>query len=246
MKTTLNFLLFCCLVMVACSKQNDDDNNNETPENCIISKLSQQGDTAALSTYYSFTAQGLPARVKGVNYEINFSYSGNKVTQTEGGHTTIYIIGQDSLAQYSLVTDGRNIDSTVYLYNTEKYRIKSIHFFNGIKKDSVGYVIENGNVKSMIHYNEFGYVNYFRDFTYHINLEAKHWMYTKLNSDYGYLYYPWLGRPNKNLVKSSAQYGQLDAYNYLFDSKGKIEKMQVTIFGTPDFSYNINVEHTCK
>lgn len=246
MKTTISIFLFCCLVFAACNKQKNDDDSNGTPDNCIISRLSQQGDTAAYNIRYSFNAQGLPVNIKATNYEINFSYSGNKVTQTEGPHVTVYTIGTDSLAQYSVVKNGGNTDSTVYLYNAEKYRIKSIHYYNGVKKDSIGYVIENGDVKSMTYYNEYGYVNYFRDFVYHANLETKHWMYTRLNGDYGYFYYPWLGKPNKHLLKSSSQYGDLDAYNYQFDKNGKIENMQVTIFGTPNLSYTINVGHDCK
>jgi hypothetical protein len=246
MKTlTKTIPLVILVVIAACGKKANDDSNG-TPGNCVISRLSQQGDTAALSTYYSYNAQGLPTRIKAVNYEINFAYNGNKVIQTEGAHITTYTIGTDSLAQYAIVRDGSNVDSTVFLYNAEKYRIKSIHFFNGVKKDSIGYVIENGNVKSMTYYNEYGYVNYFRDFVYHTNLETKHWMYTKLNGDYGYFYYPWLGKPNKNLLKSSAQYGDLDSYNYSFDKNGKVEKMQVTVYGTPNISYTINVGHDCK
>jgi len=232
--------------MAACIKNGKDDTGNETIENCVISHLSQQGDTTALSTYYSYNVQGLPTRIKAVNYEINFAYNGNQVIQTEGTHVTVYTIGTDSLAQYAIVRDGSNVDSTLFLYNSEKYRVKSIHYFNGIKKDSIGYVIENGNVKSMTYYNEYGYVNYFRNFIYHSNLENKHWMYTKLNGDYGYFYYPWLGKPNKNLLKSSSQYSDLDNYNYQFDQKGKIEKIQVTIFGTPDITYSIQVGHTCN
>ena len=196
MKITNPIFLFCCFLLTACSKQSNDD--SKTPDNCVISKLSQQGDTTA------------------------------------------------SLAQYAIIKDGINVDSTVFLYNSEKYLVKSIHYFNSVKKDSIGYVIENGNVKSMTYYNEYGYVNYFRNFTYHSNLETKHWMYTKINGDYGYFYYPWLGKPNKNLLKSSSQYSDLEDYTYQFDQNGKIEKIQVTIFGTPNISYSINVGHTCR
>jgi len=244
MKITNPIFLFCCFLLTACSKQSNDD--SKTPDNCVISKLSQQGDTTALSTNYSFNAQGLPTRIKAVSYEINFSYNNSQVIQTEGSHTTTYTIGTDSLAQYAIIKDGINVDSTVFLYNSEKYLVKSIHYFNSVKKDSIGYVIENGNVKSMTYYNEYGYVNYFRNFTYHSNLETKHWMYTKINGDYGYFYYPWLGKPNKNLLKSSSQYSDLEDYTYQFDQNGKIEKIQVTIFGTPNISYSINVGHTCR
>ena len=233
-------------MFTACNKQKNDDDTNGTPDNCIISRLSQQGDTAALNTYFSFNAQWLPTRVKTSGSEIIFSYNENKVIQQEAGITRVYTIGNDSLAQYSILKSGADKDSTIYMYSNEKYLIKSIRYLNGVKKDSVGYVIENGNVKSMTYYNEFGYVNYFRTFTYHTSLEAKHWMYTKLGGDYGYFFYPWLGKPNKNLIKSSAQYSDIDSYTYEFDSNGKIKKIQVTVFGTPNISSTVNVEHSCR
>lgn len=244
MKLTVQTSLFL-LLLCGCTKNGSDDPGT-TLENCTVARVWQQGDTAALSTNYSFNALGLPVRIKAVNFEINFAYSGNQVIQTEGLHVTVYNIGTDSLAQYAIVRNAANVDSTVFFYNTEKYRVKSVHYFNGIKKDSIGYVIENGNVTAMTYYNEYGYVNYFREFSYHTNLEAKHWMYTKLNGDYGYFYYPWLGKPNMHLLKSSKQYSDLDAYTYQFDSNGKVEKMQVTIYGTPNSNYTVNVGYSCK
>jgi len=237
--STLLYLLFVC----ACSKKSE---TNDTPENCDISRLSQQGDTTALNTYYSYNPQGLPARIKASNYEVNFSYADGKVFQEEGGITRVYTIGTDSLAQYSIIRFGADADSTIYLYNAEKYQVKSIHYFKGIKKDSIGYVIENGNVKSMTYYNEYGYVNYFREFTYHTNLDAKNWVYTKLTGDYGYFYYPWLGKPNKNLLKSSAQYTEIETYNYQFDAGGKIGKFTITSIGTPNVTATINIDYNCR
>lgn len=243
MKTNIFFLLGL-VMLAACSKQSGS--NDDTLDNCMIARFSQQGDTAALNTYFTYNAQGLPAQIKRVGYETNFSYSGNKVLQEEAGNIRVYTIGTDSLAQYSVSTYNSNTDSIAYIYNADKYLIKSIHFYNGVKKDSIGYVVENGNVISMTHYNEYGYVNYFRTFTYYSNLEAKHWMYTKLAGDYGYNYYPWLGKPNKNLVKSSAQYSDIEAYSYTFDKNGKVEKIQFTVFGLPDIRYIVNVGYNCR
>ncbi len=243
MKTTLFFLLGL-IVLASCSKQTGADDG--TLDNCMVARLSQQSDTAALNTYFTYNTQGLPTKIKRVGYETNFSYSGNKVFQEEAGNTRVYTIGTDTLALYSVATYNANTDSVVYFYNADKYLIKSIRYYNGIKKDSIGYVVENGNVTSMTHYNEYGYVNYFRTFTYYSNLDAKHWMYTKLAGDYGYNYYPWLGKPNRNLVKSSAQYSDVEAYSYTFDKNGKVEKIQFTVFGLPDLVYILNVGYNCK
>lgn len=243
MKTIIFFLLGL-FVLASCSKQTGADVG--TLDHCMVARLSQQSDTAALNTYFTYNAEGLPTKIKRVGYETNFSYSGNKVFQEEAGNTRVYTIGTDTLARYSVATYNAITDSIVYFYNADKYLIKSIRFNNGIKKDSIGYVIENGNVTSMTYYNEYGYVNYFRTFTYYSNLDAKHWMYTKLAGDYGYNYYPWLGKPNRNLVKSSAQYSDVEAYSYTFDKNGKIEKIQFTVFGLPDLRYTLNVGYYCK
>jgi len=52
MKTFTKTIPFIFLIiMAACIKNGKDDTGNETIENCVISRLSQQGDTTALSTY---------------------------------------------------------------------------------------------------------------------------------------------------------------------------------------------------
>lgn len=239
------YLLIFLFCITGCTKETDET-AKEILDNCVLTKISQQGDTTALSTNYIYAGNGLPAKIKGTNFEINFSYSVNKVLLQEGGITREYTLGNDSLAQYSITRFGSDTDSSVYFYNQDKYQIKSIRFFNGVKKDSIGYVIANGNVISMKFYNEYGYVNYFRDFTYHSNIETKYWMYTKLGGDYGYFYYPWLGKPNKNLLKSTAQYGVLDSYDYQFDIGGKIEKISVTNYGLPTVITSLNLSYSCN
>ena len=71
---------------------------------------------------------------------------------------------------------------------------------------------------------------------------------TKLGGEYGYFYYPWLGRPNVNLMKKQTQgiWGMVE-YQYEFNASGFISKIFETSLGSvPPYTTTLSVEHDCK
>jgi len=247
MKSVLAFsavFLTTIVFIYSCTKTNEP-----IYEDCQLTRTSSTSDTSILSTSYYYDAQGMLIQIKSTQYQIDISYSGNKVIKTEGGAQIEYTIGPDTTAISSTSipsTPGEQIYSMVYTYDANKYLVKSVGYLDGVIWDSVSQVVVNGNVIRTSWHQHNG-VDIANDYTFYTD-SAKIWTYTKLGGEYGYFYYPWLGRPNVNLMKKQSQgiYGMLE-YQYEFNASGFISKIFETVPGNvPPYTVTFNVEHNCK
>lgn len=249
MKRVLQFpflLSLATVLLYSCTK-----NDEPIYSSCQLTRIVQPGDTAALSTRYSYDANGFLTRIQATNYAIDITYSGNKVIKSEPGVSIEYTIGPDSLAISSrqiTANPGDPVYTVEYFYDANKYLVKTVGFFDGVRWDSTWRTVDNGNVVQHSYRQHNTVVDIVNDYSYYTDLEAKLWTYTKLGGEYGYFYYPWLGRPNKNLMKRQSQGTfQMADYKYEFNSSGFISKIIYTsLDSNPPYSVNWSLEHDCK
>jgi len=247
-KVSLKFIFVCVSAIVflfSCTKTDEP-----IYENCQLTRIVYPGDTSYISTRYYYDANGLLTQIKATQEQIDISYSSNKVIVTQNGYQGEYTIGPDSMAiAYTSIpsTPGESIYSRVYTYDANKYLIKWVGYWDGVLWDSASQVVVNGNVVRNS-YREHGRVeDIVNDYSFYSD-SAKIWTYTKLGGEYGYFYYPWLGRPNVNLMKKQTQgiWGMLE-YQYEFNASGFISRyFQSQLSSAPPYTETISVEHNCQ
>jgi len=219
-------------------------------EDCQLTRTSSAGDTSSMSTRYYYDANGLLTQIIATQYQIDISYSGNKIIKNEVGSLIEYTIGPDSTAISSTSipsSPSEQIYSRVYTYDANKYLVKWVGYLDGVIWDSASQVVVNGNVVRNSYREHNRVEDIVNDYSFTAD-SAKIWTYTKLGGEYGYFYYPWLGRPNVNLMKRQTQgvWGMVE-YQYEFNASGFISKIFETSLGSvPPYTITLNVEHDCK
>lgn len=234
------------IALFGCGKSDDPIYNS-----CQLTRIVQPGDSSAVSTRFYYDANGALISIQAVNYRIDFTYSGNKIIKEEAGVRTEYTIGPDSTTVSSKqVTDNPSdpIYTVDYFYDENKYLVKTIGYLDGVLWDSSWRVVENGNVIKHTYHQHNTVVDIVNDYSFHTDQTAKLWIYTKLAGEYGYFYYPWLGRPNRNLMKMQSQGSfQLTGQNYILDGSGFISQViYSSLDSSPPYTVNWSLEHKCE
>jgi hypothetical protein len=241
-----------CLIFVAtmciigCSPDGDDLIYTD----CQLTRISQPGDTSFYSTRFYYNPSGLLTQIKSSNREANFRYETNKVIQEEANFRIEFIIGGDSVATHSIQYTGPGdpVYTVNYYYNPDKYLTKAVGYLDGVLWDSTMYTVTNGNVTQTQWHQHNSVVDIVNDYSYHADKPAKLWIYTKLGGDFGYFYYPWLGKPNKNLMKGQKQGTfTLSDYQYELNTSGFISKIIYTsLDSSPPYTVEQTADHNCK
>jgi len=234
------------VIIIGCSPDSDDPIYTD----CQLTRIMQAGDTSFFSTRFYYNASGLLSQIRASNYQVDFTYEPNKVIKHDQGYQIEFTLGPDSLAVSSVQYTGPGdpVYSVNYHYNAEKYLVKAVGYLDGVLWDSTMYTINNGNVTQTRWHQHNGVVDIVNDYSYHTDKTAKLWIYTKLGGDYGYFYYPWMGRPNKNLLKGQKQGTfEMSDYQYQLDASGFIAKIIYTsLDSAPPYSVEQATEHSCK
>ena len=247
-KRLLKCIVVCASAIIflySCTKTDDP-----IYDDCQLTRTVTPGDTNNISTRYYYDAQGLLIQIKATNYQIDFSYSGNKIIKDEMGSLIEYTIGPDTTAISSASipsSPGEQVYSRVYTYDANKYMVKWVGYLDGVIWDSASQVVVNGNVVSNRYRQHNTVVDIVNDYSFTSD-SAKIWIYSKLGGEYGYFYYPWLGRPNVNLMKKQSQgsFGMVE-YQYEFNASGFISRIFETSLGSvPPYTITIDLEHNCK
>lgn len=242
----LSVTLVFSAMLFSCSKSDEP-----VYTDCQLTRVVQAGDTTALSTRYYYDGDGFLYSIRATQYRIDFTHSGNKIYKDEAGTITEYTLGPDSTTISSKQTTDNPSDpvyTTQYFYDANKYLIKTIGYLDGVLWDSSWRVVDNGNVIRHSYHQHNTVVDIVNDYSFYTDVTAKLWSYTKVAGEYGYFYYPWLGRPNKNLMKRQSQGSfQMAEYKYEFNASGYISKIVYTsLDSAPPYSVNWTIEHDCK
>ena len=149
-------------------------------EDCQLTRTSSAGDTSSMSTRYYYDANGLLTRIIATQYQIDISYSGNKIIKNEVGSLIEYTIGPDSTAISSTSipsSPSEQIYSRVYTYDANKYLVKWVGYLDGVIWDSASQVVVNGNVVRNSYREHNRVEDIVNDYSFTVD-SAKIWTYT--------------------------------------------------------------------
>jgi hypothetical protein len=243
------FLLLIPFVYIGCTKGETDP---IAKNYCLVTKWYSQGDTSQTSTKFTYDAQDRLVFWDGPGPVDNTIEYGNKsimmraVAPYSSNYTT-YFLNNDTTTSYSLTYNGGILlDSTLYFYDASKFLVKSVRYTDAFGKDSVIMTYTNENLSKIIIYNSNGTAPQ-ATFDYYTD-SSKSWVYQNLGPyNNNGLYLPWLGRSNKNLIKSfSSEFNgnpEPIIMNYTKNNNGYIDSYSALFMGNTAFYY---LEYKCK
>ncbi|MFT3845845.1 MAG: hypothetical protein QM725_12395 [Lacibacter sp.] len=247
------FTVVILLLLAACSKDDKDNGKPADGKTCFVTKSYIDGDTSQYATKFIYNSSDLVVYVDGVGSDdYSISYESNKITirgvpPYTADNYTVYYLRSDSMAYASAYyLSGVQIDTTLYFYDAGKYLAKSVRYTSAFGKDSVLMTYSAGNLQKIIIYNSNG-TKPQATFEYY-NDSCKSWMYQAIApyNNNGY-YYPWLGKGNKNLIKSFTTdfYSTLSTVSikYTINAKGYADDYITTSEGGSAQTY---FEYKCR
>jgi len=241
-------LIILTTIALNCSK-----GNNETVyNNCYVTKWYVQGDTSQTSIRFSYDSQNQVVLLDGPGPADNtITYETNKITirgvPPSTNNYIVFYLRSDSMANSSAqYINGSLQDTTLYFYDADKYLIKSVRYTSAFGKDSVLMNYSNGNLDKITIYNSNGTAPQ-ATFQYNTDL-SKSWVYQNIGPfNNNGMYYPWLGRANKNLIKSySSEFNGNPSpvtISYTLNASQYVVKYAMTYVGTTDQHY---FEYRCQ
>jgi hypothetical protein len=236
--TGYTFLLVSLFLFITACNRNGEV---EIPGNCIVTKWYSQGDTSQNAYRFTYNNQDRVVLWDGPGPGDNtYSYESGKITSrgTPPNENTYinYYLRSDSMAAYSVsYINGTQLDSTLYFYDAGQYLVKSVRYTAAFGKDSVLMEYASGNLSKITIYNSNGTAPQ-ATFQYYPD-SSKSWFYQALGPyNNNSIYLPWLGRGNKNLIKSyiSEFNGNPSTvlFNYSFKPNGYIDQYTLSYLGT--------------
>lgn len=256
MKITNNpilIILFIPVAFIGCVKgATDPPTPPDAPKYCLVTKLYVQGDTSQTSTKFTYDAQDRLVFWDGPGPVDNTIEYGNKsitirAVAPYSGNYSIYYLNNDTTTNYSLTyIGGVLLDSTLYFYDAYKFLIKSVRYTDAFGKDSVIMTYSNENLAKIVIYNSNATTSQ-ATFDYYTD-SSKSWVYQNIGPyNNNGLYFPWLGRSNKNLIKSySSDFNgntQPITITYQKNTDGYVANYTTNYMGTSD---NHFLEYKCK
>lgn len=217
--------------------------NDQVADNCIVTKWYSQGDTSQTSIRFTYDNQNRIIFWDGPGPSDNtITYETNKITIRGVAPNTnsyiVYYLRSDSLANSSAqYINGSLLDTTLYFYDIDKYLVKSVRYTSAFGKDSVMMNYSNGNLDKITIYTSNGLASQ-ATFQYYPD-SSKLWAYQNIGPfNNNGLYYPWLGRTNKNLIKSySSEFNGNPSpvtISYTLNGNKYVEKYSMTYMGNTD------------
>ncbi|MBL0134658.1 MAG: hypothetical protein IPP79_11935 [Chitinophagaceae bacterium] len=247
--TALILLLLIPVAFIGCTK---GENDPKTSKYCLVTKWYAQGDTSQTSTKFSYDIQDRLIFWDGPGPVDNTIEYGNKsitirAVAPYSGNYSIYYLNDDTTTNYSVTYNGGIVlDSTLYFYDASKFLIKSVRYTDAFGKDSVIMTYSNENLAKIVIYNSNGTAPQ-ATFDYYTD-SSKSWVYQNIGPyNNNGLYLPWLGRSNKNLIKSySSDFNgnpEPITITYQKNTDGYVTKYIMNFMGTSD---NHFLEYKCK
>ena len=235
--------IFVLFVICACTP----DKNEEVYDNCILKEIVTNGDTSLSKGTFAYDASGRLTSISNHNSYLLVAYADHQITTTESPDLVRkYFIGNDSLAKYRVSTWTGAVDSTVYEYDSDRYLRKQVRYQNGSFADSVTYIYVNGNRVKWTRYNKTGVSDY-SDLKYDENLVLKSWYLQNFQS-WPDLYFPFLGKPNKNLIieQRIPAWNTWASFSYKFNASGYVTQFIDRNEGAGGASATHNLIYDCQ
>lgn len=248
-KILLLILLLSPFIYIGCTKGKIDP---VVKNNCLVTKWYVQGDTSQTSTKFTYDVQDRLIFWDGPGpIDNTIEYGNNSITMRavapNSGNYTTYYLNNDTTTSYSLTyIGGKLLDSTLYFYDAARFLIKSVRYTDAFGKDSVIMTYSNENLSKIVIYNSNGTAPQ-ATFDYYSD-SSKSWVYQNIGPyNNNGVYLPWLGRSNKNLIKSySSDFNGNPAplnINYTRNSNGYVDSYSILYMGNSDYYY---LEYRCE
>jgi len=236
----------CLVALISC----DPQENPVIYEDCLITTIFPSGDTTNSSTSINYDVQNRITAINYANSTTAFQYLPGKIGMyypSDASIYTIYYLQGDSIAIGSAsYAQGNRTDTVVYEYDNNGYLVKTVRNNPVTGKDSSFLLYQNGNLTSITSYLSNGAVDHVNiDYT---QLPAKTWFYQNFAAYLNFsFYYPWLGKPSKNLVQSfTSTYNgnpQPVSFDYTIDPSGYVNRYKESFLGN---SSVMNYAYSCR
>jgi YD repeat-containing protein len=231
------FALLVVLLQSACAKQTQPP----AEEKCQFTGITTFHENLNKGLTYQYDEAGRLIYIDN-NYgsDVAITYEASKITlfylPVENGHHIVFYLNNDSLATYAEEYNKDSLHTTRYFTYTEDGYLKHLKELSRGLETNYTVSYSNGNITE-VESNFRGLITT-TSFEYFESINT-HWNYQlKLPFVGNSTYYPWLGKPHKNLLKSFKVINfpsMAFEYTYELKENGLINKRsQHSQFGTSE------------